>query len=85
MSGLRLVVAEPLQWADHAHVTFAGRELTAVSGGKQPAYDLPARAGQLTITVAPTHQWWRWGQLGLLVVVLFLASSFGSAPSRRTT
>jgi len=82
--GRRLVVAEPTQWADHARVTFAGHELAPVSGGAQPAYDLPVTAGQLTITVAPTHQWWRWGQLGLVVLVLFLASSFGSAPSRRT-
>ena len=79
------MVAEPAKWADHARVTFAGRELAPVAGGAQPAYDLPARAGQLTITVAPTHQWWRWGQLGLLVLVLFLATSFGSAPSRRIT
>ncbi|HXR68621.1 MAG TPA: hypothetical protein VN712_08300, partial [Dermatophilaceae bacterium] len=82
--GRRLVVAEPTQWADHARVTFGGHELAPVSGGAQPAYDLPVTAGQLTITVAPTHQWWRWGQLGLVVLVLFLASSFGSAPSRRT-
>jgi hypothetical protein len=84
-SGRRLVVAEPAQWADHARVTFAGRELAPVAGGEQPAYDLPSQAGQLTITVAPTHQWWRWGQLAVLLVVLFLAAPFGSSRSRRTT
>ena len=81
--GRRLVVAEPAGWADVARVTFAGRELTAVGGGGQPAYNVPASAGQLTITLAPTQQRWRWGQLGLLLVVLFLAAPFGSARSRR--
>ena len=79
----RLVVAEPAGWADHARVTFAGRELVVVDGGGQPAYVVPASAGQLTITLAPTQQWWRWWQLGLLLVVLFLAAPFGSARSRR--
>jgi GT2 family glycosyltransferase len=82
--GLRLVVAEPARWADHARVTFAGRDLAAVAGGEQPAYDLPPTDGQLTIAVAPARQWWRWGQLGLLLVVLILASPFGAARSRRT-
>jgi GT2 family glycosyltransferase len=83
-AGLRLVVAEPARWADQARVTFAGRELTAVAGGEQPAYELPPKDGQLTIAVAPTRPWWRWGQLGLLLVVLVLASPFGAARSRRT-
>jgi len=81
----RLVVAEPAAWADHARVTFGGRELAVVGGGGQPAYDVPSGAGQLTITLAPTQQWWRWGQLGLLLVVLFLAAPFGSARSRRSS
>jgi len=81
----RLVVAEPAGWADRARVTFAGRELAAVSRGGQPAYLLPPSAGHLTITLAPTHVWWRWGQLGLLLIVLFLAAPFGSARSRRTS
>ena len=42
-------------------------------------------AGHLTITLAPTWQWWRWGQLGLLLVVLFLAAPFGSVRSRRSS
>ncbi len=82
-TGRRLVVAEPAGWAEVARVTFAGRKLTAVGGGGQPAYDVPASAGQLTITLAPTQQRWRWGQLGLLLAVLFLAAPFGSARSRR--
>ena len=83
--GRRLVVAEPAMWADHAHVSFAGRELAAVGGGEQPAYVLPPSAGRLNITVAPTQQWWRWWQLGLLLVVLFMAAPFGSTRSRRTS
>jgi len=72
-------------WAEHARVTFAGQELAVVGGGAQPAYELPSSAGQLTITLAPAHQWWRWWQLGLLLVVLFLAAPFGSSRSRRTS
>jgi hypothetical protein len=82
--GRQLVVAEPAGWADHARVTFAGRDLAAVVGQGQPTYDVPSSAGQLTITVAPTLPWWRWGQLGLLLVVLFLAAPLGSS-RRRTT
>ncbi|HZJ07924.1 MAG TPA: glycosyltransferase family 2 protein [Nocardioidaceae bacterium] len=83
--GRRLVVAEPAGWADHARVMFSGRELASVGGGGQPAYNLPSSAGQLTITLAPTQPWWRWGQLGLLLVVLFLAAPFGSSRRRRTS
>jgi GT2 family glycosyltransferase len=81
----RLVVAEPARWADHARVTFAGRELAVVGGVEQPAYVLPPSAGRLNITVAPRQQWWRWSQLGLLLVVLFLAAPFGSSRSRRSS
>ena len=84
-AGRQLVVAEPARWADHARVTFSGRELAAVAGGDHPAYVLPPTAGRLTITLAPTQQWWRWGQLGLLLIVLFLAAPFGSTRSRRTS
>ncbi|NMM22808.1 MAG: glycosyltransferase family 2 protein [Phycicoccus sp.] len=83
--GRRLVVAEPPGWADHARVMFSGRELTAIGGGGQPAYDLPSSAGRLTITLAPSHPWWRWGQLGLLLAVIFLAAPFGSSRRRRTS
>ena len=83
-AGRRLVVAEPNQWAAHARVTFAGRRLAAIAGAEQPTYLVPPNAGQLSITLAPTHQWWRWGQLGLLLVVLFLAAPFGSMRSRGT-
>ena len=84
-AGRRLVVAEPAGWEDHARVSFEGRELVAVGGRAQPTYDVPSAGGRLTITLEPTRPWWRLGQLGLLLVVLFLAAPFGSARSRRTS
>jgi hypothetical protein len=84
--GRRLVVAEPSRWADHARVTFDGRKLAPLAGAEQPTYRVPSGAGQLDITLAPTRPWWRWAQLGLLLIVLFLAAPFGSArPARRTS
>jgi len=83
--GRRLVVAEPNRWAEHARVTFAGRGLAPVAGADQPTYQVPANAGQLDITLAPARPWWRWGQLGLLLAVLFLAAPFGSTRSVRTS
>jgi len=80
--GRRLVVAEPSRWAGHARVMFAGRELAAVAGAEQPTYPVPAHAGQLSITLPPTQPWWRWGQLGLLLIVLFLAVPSGSTRAR---
>jgi hypothetical protein len=84
-AGRRLVVAEPAGWAQHARVTFGGRRLAAIPGAGQPTYPLPANAGQLSITLASTHHWWRWGQLALLLVVLFLAAPFGSTRSDRSS
>jgi GT2 family glycosyltransferase len=81
--GRRLVVAEPNRWAEHARVTFAGRRLAAIAGAEQPTYLVPPDAGQLIITVLPTHPRWDWGQLALLLAVLFLAAPLGSARSRR--
>jgi hypothetical protein len=78
----RLVVAEPAEWTAHARVSFAGRPLTAVAGAEQPTYQLPSTAGRLSVTVLPSHHWWRWGQLGLLLLVIYLAAPFGS--SRRS-
>jgi GT2 family glycosyltransferase len=83
--GRRLVVAEPARWAQHARVTFSGRQLSAVAGAEQPTYLLPASTGRLSITLPPTHQWWRWGQLGLLLAVLFLALPSGSTRSDWTS
>ncbi|HEX7537483.1 MAG TPA: glycosyltransferase family 2 protein [Dermatophilaceae bacterium] len=83
-AGRRLVVAEPRPWAEHARVTFAGRQLAAIPGTAQPTYPVPPGTGRLSITLPPVQPWWRWGQLGLLLVVLFLAAPFGSARSGRT-
>lgn len=83
--GRRLVVAEPSRWADHARVTFAGRRLAPMAGAEQPTYRVPATAGQLDVSLAPSHSWWRWAQLGLLVVLLFLAAPFGSRRAARRT
>jgi hypothetical protein len=80
-AGRRLVAAEPNQWAAHARVTFAGRRLATVAGAEQPTSLVPRSAGRLSITVASTHQRWRWGQLGLLLVALFIAASAPGAPS----
>jgi len=81
-AGRWLVVAEPRQWAEHARVTFAGHRLEVIAGAAQPKYALPSRAGPLNITLVPTQHRWRWAQLGLLLVVLFLAVPLGSARSR---
>jgi hypothetical protein len=83
--GRRLVVAEPNSWAEHARVTFGGRGLTPVAGADQPTYQVPATAGQLDITLAPARPWWSWGQLGLLLVVLFLAAPFGATRSVKSS
>jgi GT2 family glycosyltransferase len=83
--GRRLVVAEPNRWADHARVTFAGARLAPVAGAEQPTYRVPDDAGQLDIALAPTRPWWRWAQLGLLLLVLFLAAPFGSPRAARRT
>jgi hypothetical protein len=80
----RLVVAEPNRWAEYARVTLAGRRLAAIAGAAQPTYVVPPTGGQLNITIAPAHQRWRWGQLGLLLVVLYLAAPFGGARRQGT-
>jgi GT2 family glycosyltransferase len=83
--GRQVVVAEPNGWAEHARVRFEGRQLSAVPGTQQPTYVLPPESGWLSITLPPAHQGWRWGQLGLLLVVLFLAVPAGSMRSRRAS
>jgi hypothetical protein len=83
-AGRRLVVAEPQQWAEQARVRFAGHRLEAMAGADQPTYLVPPGAGRLSITLPPSHQRWRWAQLGLLGAVLFLAVPFGSTRTRRS-
>lgn len=81
-AGASLVLAEPAEWAGHARVTLDGRVLRAAKGAAQPTYALPADGGRLVIEVAPTHQLWRWAQLGLLAAVAFLALPLGGRTRR---
>jgi GT2 family glycosyltransferase len=83
--GRRLVVAEPKIWAQHARVTFAGRGLSPAAGTAQPTYILPSGAGQLNIVPEPSQPRWRWGQLGVLLLVLFLGAPWGSTRSKATS
>ncbi|GAB3081274.1 glycosyltransferase [Intrasporangium mesophilum] len=83
-SGTRfLVLAEPLEWADHAAVSFDGRLLEPVKGAAQPTYAVPPGAGQLTVDLAAGQPWWRLGQALLLGFVVFMALPFGNRRSRR--
>lgn len=81
--GRRVVFAEAPQWADHAMVTFDGRQLTQVSATGTPTYELPAAAGRLVADLPPSHQRWFLAQLALLAMVVFLAVPFGTRRSRR--
>jgi GT2 family glycosyltransferase len=78
-----LVLAEPVEWADHAVVTFEGRQLAPVPGAPQPTYAVPAGAGQLTVDLDAAAPWWRLGQAVLLGFVVFMAVPFGNRRSRR--
>lgn len=84
-AGRRLVVSEDPAWSAHARVTLDGRELEQVADARRPTYALPASAGGLEIRVEPAHARWRWAQLALLALAVFLAIPFGSARSRRTS
>jgi GT2 family glycosyltransferase len=78
-----LVLAEPLEWTDHAAVSFAGRPLTPMAGAPQPTYAVPASAGRLTVDLAAGQPWWHLGQALLLAFVVFMALPFGNRRSRR--
>jgi hypothetical protein len=81
----RIVVAEPLEWAEHAVVSVDGRRLTALSEAAQPTYAVPDVGGHLTIDLAAAEPWWRLGQAILLAFVAFMALPFGNRRSRRRT
>lgn len=72
-----LTMAEPRSWAGHAVVQVGGHVLTARADGPAVTYTVPAGRADLTIDVAPPDPWWRWGQLALLAVALFLAVPTG--------
>jgi hypothetical protein len=78
----RLVVAEPPAWAGHATVRADGTVLTADAGADQPTYRLPGTASSVSIEVQASHPTWRWVQLGLLVLTVFLAVPFGRRRTR---
>jgi len=82
-SGRRVVFAEAPEWADHAVVTYDGRQLSPVSATGTPAYEIPATAGRLEADLPPSHQRWFLAQLALLAAVVFLAIPFGTRRSRR--
>ena len=81
-AGATLVLAEPVEWAEHARVTYDGRVLQAKPDAAQPTYALPAQPGRLVVEVLPTHPLWRWAQLGLLAAVAFVALPFGGRATR---
>ena len=60
--GSRLVVAEPLGWADHAVVAVDGVTLAPVAGTATPTYALPVGASRLTVTIPDPYRWWHVGQ-----------------------
>lgn len=80
--GGRLVVAEPLGWADHAVVTVDGVTLSPVVSSATPTYTLPVGTRSLTITVTDPQRWWHVAQALALVVLAFLAVPFGRRESR---
>lgn len=82
-AGRRLVVAEPVEWADVADVRLDGVPMTRADVAGQPAYLLPAQGGRLSIDVPPAHPQWFVAQLICLAVAVFLAVPFGNRRSRR--
>lgn len=79
----KLVVAEPLEWSQHAIVSIGGRRLLPLAGATQPTYAVPPSGGHLTIDLAAAEPWWRLGQTALLAFVVFMAIPFGNRRSRR--
>jgi hypothetical protein len=78
----RLVVAEPLGWAEFGVVQVDGVTLQPVGGTTTPTYALPAGSGELTITVTDPMRWWHVGQAVAFVLLAFLAIPFGRRESR---
>ena len=80
--GSVLVVAEPLQWAEHAQVTVDGARLEALPDKASPTYQLPAGTGELVITLPSEQRWWHVGQVLGLLALVFLAIPFGRRAAR---
>jgi GT2 family glycosyltransferase len=80
--GSRLVVAEPLGWADHAVVDVDGVTLSPVGGTATPTYALPVGTSRLTVTIPDPYRWWHVGQGFAFLALAFLAIPFGRRESR---
>jgi hypothetical protein len=80
--GSRLVVAEPLGWADHAVVAVDGVTLSPVGGTATPTYALPVGTSRLTVTIPDPYRWWHVGQGLAFLALAFLAIPFGRRESR---
>jgi GT2 family glycosyltransferase len=80
--GSRLVVAEPLGWAEHAVVAADGVTVPLVRGATTPTYVLPIGTSTLTVTVTDPMRWWHVGQGVAVLLLAFLAIPFGRRESR---
>ena len=80
--GSRLVVAEPLGWAEHAVVAADGVTVPLVNGATTPTYVLPIGTSTLTVTVTDPMRWWHVGQGVAVLLLAFLAIPFGRRESR---
>jgi hypothetical protein len=78
----RLVVAEPLGWAEFGVVQVDGVTLQPVGGTTTPTYELPPGTGLLSIEVTDPMRWWHLGQAVAFVLLAFLAIPFGRRESR---
>jgi GT2 family glycosyltransferase len=81
-SGSRLVVAEPLGWAQHAVVSVDGVTVEPVPGTPTPTYLLPVGTGRLVVDVTDPARWWHVGQALAVLALAFLAVPFGRRVSR---
>jgi hypothetical protein len=80
--GSRLVVAEPLGWAEHAVVAADGVTVPLVRGATTPTYVLPIGTSTLTVTVTDPMRWWHVGQGDAVLLLAFLAIPVGRRESR---
>lgn len=80
--GRSLVVAEGSGWADRARVTLGGVLLPPSVSDGQPTYALPAAGGRLQVQPGVVNHRLPWLQLGLLLLVLYLAVPFGARRPR---
>jgi hypothetical protein len=80
--GSRLVVAEPLGWAEHAVVTVDGVTVQPIADTATPTYVMPVGTSRLTIVVNDPSRWWHVGQALAFLALAFLAVPFGRRESR---